>query len=86
MKKLVYKVIVGEKGLEDFEAQVTKKLNEGWKPLGGIQFNHGFPHQSLAKLMEISNPLTESDKSTFSSNKTNFLTANQAIKKLDELT
>lgn len=46
MKKLVCKVVVSDKGFEDFEAEVSETLNQGWKPIGRIAFNHSFPPPS----------------------------------------
>lgn len=80
MKKLEYKIVVSDKGFTDFEEKVSKMLNEGWKPIGGIAFNYSYPHQAMAKVVEIQGE----EKAVEQSNKA--LTANQAMKRLDELT
>ena len=91
MKKLVYKVIVSDKGFEDFEAKVTEKLNQGWKPLGGIVFNHSFPHQAMAKLIEVPSEKptaikTPAQEKTSAQQQARALTANQAMQRLKDIT
>jgi hypothetical protein len=86
MKKAEYKIIVSDKGFDDFEAKVSEKLNEGWKPVGGIAFNHSYPHQAMARVIDV-----ESNKETAvakgkASEKPRSLTANEAMKRLDDLT
>lgn len=82
MKRYEYKVIVSDKGFDDFEKKVAEKLDDGWKPIGGIAFNHSYPHQAMARLSDGKAPvknekLPEEGKA---------LTANQAMKRLDDLT
>jgi hypothetical protein len=74
MKKIKYKVVIGENGFKDFEEKVETLLNEGWKTIGGIAFNSGHPHQGLAKIEE---PTEEKPK---------LLGAIEAMKRLDDLT
>ena len=87
MKKYVYKIIVSDKGFDDFEAKISEKLNDGWKPIGGIAFNHGYPHQAMAKVIDDGEGKnnTATTESTLSQ-KTKPLTANEAMKRLNELT
>lgn len=82
MKQYEYRVIVSDKGFEDFEKKVAEKLDEGWKPIGGIAFNHSYPHQAMARLKEAKQE--EQGKSI--QEKAKALTANQAMKRLDDLT
>ena len=53
MKKAEYKVVVSEDGFKGLEKQVNKLMNQGWKPLGGIAFNAGYPHQAMARIVEV---------------------------------
>lgn len=86
MKKLVYKVIVSDKGFEDFEAKVSEKLNQGWKPIGGIAFNHSYPHQAMAKVIEIPSEKSVSTNQAAIGQQSKALSANEAMKRLDDLT
>lgn len=44
-----YKVLAGtEEGIKELEIKVTDHLNKGWKPIGGIAFNLGYPYQAMA--------------------------------------
>ena len=91
MKKLVYKVVVSDKGFEDFEAKVSEKLNQGWKPIGGIVFNHSYPHQAMAKVVEVrveknGNGKTSLQSAAPTSQPSGSLTANQAMKRLSDIT
>ncbi len=45
-----YKILTSETGLKDLEKTVKEHLNKGWKPLGGIAFNHGYPYQAVGKV------------------------------------
>ena len=79
----VYKVISSNSGLEELEKKVSESINKGWKPQGGIAFSHGFCYQAV--IGKKKEPTTE--KNTVKAerkDKTN--TANQAMKRLDELT
>lgn len=73
MKRCEYKIITSEKGFEDFESKVAEKINNGWKPVGGVSFNMGFPHQAVARVYEEK---TKEKK----------LTANEGMMRLNELT
>jgi len=55
-KRAEYKVVIGKGGFKDLEKQVSDLMNKGWKPLGGIAFNATFPHQSMARVIEIKEP------------------------------
>lgn len=86
MKKLVYKVVVSDKGFDDFEAKVSEMLNKGWKPLGGIAFNHSYPHQSMAKVIEVPDEKPISKNQSTIGQQPKALSANEAMKRLDDLT
>ncbi len=86
MKKLVYKIVVSDKGFEDFEAKVSDMLNQGWKPLGGIAFNHSFPHQAMAKVVDTTEEKPISESKAAIEQKPKSLTANEAMRRLDDLT
>ena len=79
----VYKVISSDTGLEELEKKVSESINKGWKPQGGIAFSHGYSYQAMigkkktAKEKEISEKTGKESKSN---------TANEAMKRLDELT
>ncbi len=86
MKKAEYKIIVSDKGFDDFEAKVSEKLNEGWKPVGGISFNHSYPHQAMARVVDVERNNEIATPPQKASDKTRSLTANEAMKRLDDLT
>ena len=79
----IYKVISSDSGLEELEKKVSESINKGWKPQGGIAFSHGYSYQAMigkrkiAKENEISKVIEKEPTSN---------TANQAMKRLDELT
>lgn len=81
MKKAEYKVVTSTTGLPDLEKAVTKLLNEGWKPLGGIAFNQGYPYQAVARFVQVK-PSTKPENAV---EKSQPLTANQAMAVLDEI-
>jgi hypothetical protein len=44
-----YIVLTGiNNGIPELEDKVTNHLNQGWKPIGGIAFNQGYPYQAMA--------------------------------------
>jgi hypothetical protein len=80
MKKIEYKVVVSNNGFSDFEEKVSKMLGDGWKPVGGVAFNHSYPHQAMARVIDVqTNQDTPKEKAKA-------LTANEAMKRLDDLT
>lgn len=81
MKTAQYKVVVSDKGFTDFEERVSKMLNEGWKPVGGIAFNHSYPHQAMAKVVDV-----EPEPKAVAKPEAKALTANQAMQRLNDLT
>lgn len=86
VKKIVYKVVVSNNGFEDFEAKVSEKLNQGWKTIGGIAFNYNFPYQAMAKVVDVSEE-AEIAVTTAEPHQTQKpLTANEAMRRLDDLT
>ncbi|WHI48198.1 hypothetical protein ACJJI3_22610 [Microbulbifer sp. ZKSA004] len=54
MKRAEYKVAVGKTGFSSLEEEVTRMLNEGWKPVGGLAFNSGYPYQAMARVVTVS--------------------------------
>lgn len=89
VKKIVYKVVVSNNGFEDFEAKVSEKLNQGWKPIGGIAFNYNFPYQAMAKVVDVpeeTKATTSAKKLTQPAQEARPLTANEAMKRLDDIT
>ena len=86
MKKAEYKIIVSDKGFDDFEAKVREKLNEGWKPIGGIAFNHSYPHQTMARVIDVGKNNELESPPQKASEKPRSLTANEAMKRLHDLT
>ena len=79
----IYKVVSSNTGLEELEKKVTESMNKGWKPQGGIAFSHGFCYQAMIGKKSES-PASNKKEKKLSNNETN--TANQAMKRLDELT
>ena len=86
MKKFEYKIVVSDKGFNDFEEKVSAMLNDGWKPIGGIAFNHSYPHQAMAKVVEVNQDKKGIQISEKVEGSTKALTANEAMKRLDDLT
>jgi hypothetical protein len=89
VKKIVYKVVVSNNGFEDFEAKVSEKLNQGWKAIGGIAFNYNFPYQAMAKVIdapEEKGMQAIAQKLIQPTQEAKPLTANEAMKRLDDLT
>lgn len=80
MKKAKYKVIGSSNGLPELEEKVSQLLNEGWKPIGGIAFNHGYPYQAMGKVEEEKKMAKESKEEGRAR------TANEAMRELDQLT
>lgn len=74
-----YKVVAGTNGLQELEEKVEKMIKEGWKPIGGIAFNQGYCYQAMAG--KIKEEKTKENQSVGKS-----LTANQAMKRLNEIT
>lgn len=52
MKKVEYLVVHSEKGLSELCEKVSEHLTAGWKPVGGIAFNMGYPYQAIARVVE----------------------------------
>lgn len=78
----IYKVISSNSGLEELEEKVSKSINTGWKPQGGIAFSHGFCYQAMIgkkREPKETNKLVKKEENSKNS-------ANEAMKKLDELT
>lgn len=82
IKRYQYKIITSTNGFAELEQQVSKMLNQGWKPLGGLAFNQGHPYQALAKLVTtpIAEPSTENPTQKAAPKGKTF---NEALKDLD---
>lgn len=86
VKKIIYKVVVSNNGFEDFEAKVSEKLNQGWKPIGGIAFNYNSPYQAMAKIFDDTEEKNNSKSDSVTPQKVRTLTANEAMRRIDDLT
>jgi len=83
VKKIEYKVCGGTNGFVELEKEVSILLNAGWKPVGGIAFNSGFPYQAMARVFEFKTSPQAPKKEEPQKNNLN---ANSAMRKLDDLT
>jgi len=84
MKKAEYKVVSGPEGLPQLEKRVTEYLNQGWKLIGGISFNAGYPYQAIARVVTVSQSLANDD--TAARSKPALRGAQAAMSVVDELT
>ncbi|WP_096085890.1 DUF1737 domain-containing protein [Agaribacterium haliotis] len=82
MKRALYKVVGGKPSLPEFEEEVAKHLNDGWKPVGGVAFNASFAYQALAKVTNES-PIGSAYKEEKSEAKS---TTAEAMRRVDDLT
>jgi hypothetical protein len=85
MKKAEYKVASGATGFKELEETVSKMLNEGWKPVGGIGFNAGFPYQAMARVVTVS-ATTNVISSNSKDDDSKPVGAQEAMRRVDELT
>lgn len=83
----IYRVITSENGIKELESKISVLLNQGWKLVGGISFNHGYPYQAV-----IGQILKSEDDRELKQESTNTkdtaprqLGANEAMKQLDDL-
>ena len=83
----IYRVITSENGIKELESKISVLLNQGWKLVGGISFNHGYPYQALIGQMLKSEEDRElKTESTNTKDKVpRQLGANEAMKQLDDL-
>ncbi|GAB2877768.1 hypothetical protein ACCI51_08460 [Microbulbifer echini] len=91
MKKAEYKVAVGKSGFSSLEEEVTRLLNEGWKPIGGLAFNAGYPYQAMARVVSMPKstsgiPAQSQSLSEQEPTKKQPLGAQDAMRLVDELT
>mgnify|MGYP001095718344 CR=1 FL=1 len=70
---IIYRVITSEHGIKALEEKISQLINKGWKLSGGIAFNQGYPYQVVIGKKEDEQTSTP-------------LGANEAMKKLDDLT
>lgn len=82
-KKIQYRIITGDKGFKDLEDKVTIRINKGWKLIGGLAFNGGYPYQAMAKVVEEGED--EVEVQTGKKEKLGMATAAEAMKRLDDL-
>ena len=83
----IYRVITSENGIKELESKISVLLNQGWKLVGGISFNHGYPYQAITGQVlkseddreQINSETREEDKAPRQ------LGANEAMKQLDDL-
>ena len=83
----IYRIITSENGIKELESKISVLLNQGWKLVGGISFNHGYPYQAV-----IGQILKSEDDRELKQESTNTkdtaprqLGANEAMKQLDDL-
>ncbi|MCO1334362.1 DUF1737 domain-containing protein [Microbulbifer sp. OS29] len=90
MKKAEYMVAVGKSGFTSLEEKVSQMLNEGWKPVGGLAFNAGYPYQAMARVVTVSQrPAKQSGYEKQTEEKSGArkkLDAQEAMRLVDELT
>ena len=53
MKKAEYKIVASSNGFPELEKKVSAMLNHGWKPVGGLSFNAGYPYQAMARVVTV---------------------------------
>ncbi len=82
MKKAEYKVISGTNGFPELEEKVSVLLSRGWKPVGGIGFNAGYPYQAMARVVNTS---VESNKKPHTKIDNNSLKTQNTRQRMDEL-
>ena len=85
MKKAEYKVVSGPEGLPQLEKRVNDLLNKGWKPIGGVSFNSGYPYQAVARIVTVNSDTTKYQVKTVTSG-TEMKGAQDAMKMVDEIT
>lgn len=85
MKKAEYRVVAGERGFKDLESKVSEMLTAGWKTIGGVAFNAGYPYQAMARLVDSKEAITP-EKQESEQQKPRALGASEAMKRVDELT
>lgn len=79
MRKAEYKVVTSQTGLRELEQKVSDLINAGWKPLGGLAFNHGYPYQALARVVTTSEKPPENKEPSY-------ISASEAMRRVDDLT
>lgn len=80
MKRIEYKIVIGDKGFKNLEDEISNLMTEGWKTIGGLAFNAGFAYQAIAKTIDVK----EVEKKE--TNKNTVIGASQAMKMIDDLT
>ncbi len=86
MKKAEYKVATSTNGFVELEETVSKMLNEGWKPVGGINFNAGYPYQAMARVISAPTENTISSSVKEGNRKSKSVGAQDAMRRINELT
>jgi len=85
VKKAEYKDESGTTGFPELEANVSAMLNDGWKPVGGIGFNAGFPYQAMARVVNVA-PEVKGKPEALVEKSLKPLGAQSAMRAVDELT
>lgn len=52
MKEAEYKIVTATAGIPELERKISEMMNQGWKPLGGVAFNQGYPYQAMGRIRE----------------------------------
>lgn len=81
---IIYKVVTSKSGFKELEDEISLLINDGWKPIGGIAFNLGFPYQAMVGKTENNNKSQKDKKTLPRSKQPNGVV--DAMKKIDELT
>jgi hypothetical protein len=83
----IYRVITSENGIKELENRISVLLNQGWKLVGGIGFNHGYPYQAVIgqTLKPEDDREIEAENTSVKDKAPRQLGANEAMKLLDDL-
>ena len=84
---LIYKIITSKSGFKELEDEISLLINKGWKPIGGIAFNQGFPYQAMVGKTKNTIKNQKDKKSAQDlKHKREQIGAVDGMKKIDELT
>ncbi|WP_226645424.1 hypothetical protein [Microbulbifer variabilis] len=67
VRKVEYKVAVGESGFFRLEKKVIQLLNENWKSIDGLAFNAGYLYQAMARVVNVVKPSGRSQSKALTS-------------------
>jgi len=86
-KRYQYKIISSSNGFPELEKKVSKMMDDGWKPVGGLTFNMNAPYQAMARQVEISTVRPAKPVTSITTPQTNQpKTFNQTLKDIDDYT